>query len=102
MGFSLGPHHPASNKVYSQPIFAAKSVNSSNICCVAARSPYDHQAHDARPGLIHDVSAMRDGADKSVTSVAVAISPADLPKTITRHGIAHGSVYRGSGPNLLA
>src|SRR5882757_962968 len=101
MGLSFGFHHPASNKVYSQPIFAAKSENSSNVCFVAGRSPYDHQAHDARPGLIHDVSEMRDGADKSVTSVAVAMSPADLPRTTTRHGIVHGSVCRGSGPNLL-
>jgi hypothetical protein len=44
---------------------------------------------------------MRDGAERSVTSVAVAMSPAELPKTITRHGIVHGKVKRGSGPNLL-
>src|SRR5882757_11343548 len=101
MGLSFGFHHPASNKVYSHPIFAAKSLNSSNVGCVAGRSPYDHQAHDARPGLIHDVSAIRDGAARSVTSVAVAMSPADLPKTSTRQGIVHGKVKRGSGPNLL-
>src|SRR2546421_9306732 len=101
MGLSFGFHHAASNKVYSQPIFAAKSVNSSDDCCVTGPSGYDHQAHDARPGLIHDVSAMSDGADKSVTSVAVAMSPGDFPRTTTRHGIVHGSVCRGSGPNLL-
>src|SRR5882724_13398775 len=96
-----GVHHPASNNVYSQPIMAAKSVNSLNSSAVAGPSGYDHHAHEARPGRIQDVSAIRDGGARSVTSVAVAMSPADLPRTMTRHGIVHGSVYRGSGPTLL-
>src|ERR1017187_379053 len=101
MVFNPGFHQPASNRVYSQLIFAAKSVKSLNIFSVAGPSGYDHQVHEARPGLIHDVSAMREGAERSVTSVEVAMSPADFPKTITRHGNVHGKVKRGSEPNLF-
>src|SRR5579859_3665866 len=101
MVLSPGFHQPASNSVYSQPIFAAKSVNWLNSSAVAGPSGCDHHDHDARPGLIQDVSAICDGAERSVTSVAVLISAAVLPRIITRHGIVHGSVKRGSGPNLF-
>src|SRR5579859_4064621 len=96
-----GVHQPASNKVYSQPILAAKSVNSLNLSAVAGPSGYDHQPHAARPGLIQDVSVIRDGAQRSVTSVDMAMSPADLPKIMTRQGMVHGREERGSGPNLF-
>ncbi len=64
IGFNPAFHQPASNKVYSHPILAAKSVNSLNKLVVSGPLGYDHQAQDARPGLIHDVSAIRDGGGK--------------------------------------
>src|ERR1035437_4934141 len=101
MGFNPGFHQPASNKVYSHPILAAKSVNSSNRFAVGGSSGDDHQAHDARPGCTQAVSGMADGGARSVTSVCRAISPADSPSTITRQGIVQGNEFLGSGPTLV-
>src|ERR1039458_2593898 len=78
---------------------AARSVNSLNKFVVAGPSGYDHQAHEARPGFIHEVSPTRDGGARSVTSVAVAMSPAVFPRAKTRQGRVHGKVNLGSGPN---
>src|SRR5580698_253132 len=99
MGFRPGSHQPASNSVYSHPMVAAKSEKRLNNCAVAGPFGYDHQAHDARPGRIQDVSAMREGAERSVMSVDVAMSPASFAKIMTRQGIVHGNANRGSGPN---
>src|SRR2546423_5523314 len=93
---------PASTRMYSQPIFAAKSAARSCASRLLLLAPSDHQDHSERPGRIHDVSATFDGAARSVTR-SLSVTVASVPTTMVRHGVvsvpglvscASGSVMR--------
>src|SRR5690349_7010955 len=82
---------PASTRLYSQPIRAAKSTAFSWAARLLLDAPSDHQDHSDRPALIHDVSATLDGLARSVTR-SLSVTVARSPTTIVRHGVVSGPV----------
>src|SRR6266536_752719 len=92
------PSQPASTRMYSQPIFAAKSA--AFFCALRSRllAPFDHHDHSERPGLIHDVSATFDGAARSVIR-SLSVTVARVPTTSVRQGVVRVPVpvSRASG-----
>src|SRR2546429_2397353 len=90
--------HPASTRMYSQPIFAAKSAARSCAVRSLLLALSDHQDHSERPGLIQDVSATFDGLARSVTR-SLSVTVARSASTMVRHGVVSVAalVSRASG-----
>src|SRR3954470_15113907 len=82
----------ASTREYSQPNSAARSTYSRSRPRSRGLSFCDHQLHATRPGRTQLSSSSLEGGARCVTRSEAATSPADPPRTITRHGSLHGVV----------
>src|SRR3712207_242881 len=89
---------PASTRLYSQRIDAAKSTY--RFCSARLRllGPLDHHDQVPRPALIQEVSVSLVGAARSVIR-SLSVTPARSPTTSVRHGVGSGPVLvvRASG-----
>src|SRR5436309_3458574 len=90
--------HPASTRMYSQPIRAAKSAAASCAARFLLLVLSAHQDHSDRPAWIQDVSATFDGLARSVTR-SLCATVARSPTIRVRHGVvsARGLVSCASG-----
>src|SRR5690242_15710756 len=82
---------PASTRLYSQPIRAAKSTARFCASRFLLVVPSDHHDHSDRPALIQDVSATFEGLARSVIR-SLSVTVARSPTIIIRHGVDSGPV----------